>query len=277
MANTTWYDTNGAPVNGNANKPTYGYRYKTTINPDVYIKDYGVYQPKSSASITPVTAPATAQAVSANNTTYVPSPAAASSGSTSAYASAADAQLAASLEPIRAQMQINQREYDLAKQRLADNRDEAMRQAYIESRMQQRNLPQQLARTGYNGGLTETTMAGLANTYMNNRNALELQHADDLADLDFEKYKSDTELNAMIAQAQAEAEAARLSAASSGSYSSSDNSDSGGSVGLSKNKGKGTINRSSSYESALIPFVEAKYRSGASDQQIADALNKYLK
>lgn len=222
MAKNTWFDTNGAPISG-ATMPMYGDRYKTSIAPDSYIKSSATFQPKANASLAeiakpPAVVPTPTQTATSGTSSYVPTPVSSGGG---AYASAVDAQLAANLAPIRAQMQINRREYDLAKQRLDANRDEALRQAYVESRMQQRNLPQQLARTGYNGGLAESTMAGLANTYMNNRNALELQHADDLADLEFEKYKADMELNAMIAQAQAEAEASRLASRSSGGGSSS--------------------------------------------------------
>lgn len=51
--------------------------------------------------------------------------------------------------------------------------DEAQRQNFVESQIQQRNLGQQMAASGLSGGAAETTLLGLANAYGNNRRMTE--------------------------------------------------------------------------------------------------------
>lgn len=49
----------------------------------------------------------------------------------------------------------------------------ALREAYISKMLSQRDMAQQLSALGINGGMTETTAAGLLNNYQNNRNSIE--------------------------------------------------------------------------------------------------------
>lgn len=60
--------------------------------------------------------------------------------------------------------------------------NEDLRQAYINSMMQQRGLDQAMAAQGMNGGMTETTRASMANSYGNNRNAINMKLAENIAD-----------------------------------------------------------------------------------------------
>ena len=60
--------------------------------------------------------------------------------------------------------------------------NEDLRQAYINSMMQQRGLDQAMAAQGMNGGMTETTRASMANAYGNNRNAINMKLAENIAD-----------------------------------------------------------------------------------------------
>lgn len=61
--------------------------------------------------------------------------------------------------------------------------ENAMQQAYINKMMSERNLAQQLAAQGLNGGASETTTAGMLNNYNNSRNALETERQNQLASL----------------------------------------------------------------------------------------------
>lgn len=62
--------------------------------------------------------------------------------------------------------------------------DNALQQAYINKMMSERNLAQQLAAQGLNGGASETTTAGMLNNYNNSRNALETERQNQLASLE---------------------------------------------------------------------------------------------
>ena len=62
--------------------------------------------------------------------------------------------------------------------------DNALQQAYINKMMSERNLAQQLAAQGLNGGASETTTAGMLNHYNNSRNALETERQNQLASLE---------------------------------------------------------------------------------------------
>ena len=62
--------------------------------------------------------------------------------------------------------------------------ENALQQAYINKMMSERNLAQQLAAQGLNGGASETTTAGMLNNYNNSRNALETERQNQLASIE---------------------------------------------------------------------------------------------
>ena len=80
---------------------------------------------------------------------------------------------------------------------------EAQRQNYITHQMQQKNIGQQLAAAGVNGGASETTMLGLANAYGENRRLTEADRMDRTAALEAERAQQETaaqnDYNALMA------------------------------------------------------------------------------
>lgn len=94
-------------------------------------------------------------------------------------------QMMATLEAQRAQqeaMMKQQYENALAQAQSAYNRsvgnlnsqsDDALRQAYIAKMKQQKNVNQQLSNMGINGGATESILANLENSYLNDRNGIQ--------------------------------------------------------------------------------------------------------
>jgi hypothetical protein len=64
---------------------------------------------------------------------------------------------------------------------------EAQRQNYITKEMQQRNIGQQLAAAGLNGGAAETTILGLANKYGENRRLVDADRINNVATLEAQK------------------------------------------------------------------------------------------
>ena len=62
--------------------------------------------------------------------------------------------------------------------------DKALREAYVNRMMSQRNLGQSMAAQGMSGGLSETTQAGLLNNYGNARNNIEDTRSGNLKDLE---------------------------------------------------------------------------------------------
>ena len=61
--------------------------------------------------------------------------------------------------------------------------DDALREAYINRMLSQRNLQQQLTAQGISGGASETTQASMLNNYQDSRNELEKERARQLANL----------------------------------------------------------------------------------------------
>lgn len=51
--------------------------------------------------------------------------------------------------------------------------DKSLKEAYVANMLSKRNLPQQLKALGISGGASETTLADIDNTYMNNRFGIE--------------------------------------------------------------------------------------------------------
>ena len=66
---------------------------------------------------------------------------------------------------------------------LNQNADDALREAWVESKLNQRAMQQYLASQGITGGAAESIIANLYNTYGNNRNSIEKGRANDLRDL----------------------------------------------------------------------------------------------
>lgn len=74
--------------------------------------------------------------------------------------------------------------YDRGAEQANYTADEALRQAYIQSMMGQRNIGQQLSAMGRSGGAAESTLLGLQNQYGQTRGQLERGRADNLSALD---------------------------------------------------------------------------------------------
>lgn len=66
---------------------------------------------------------------------------------------------------------------------MQNENDRALREAYINYKLGQRNVEQQLANAGITGGATESILANLFNAYGNNRNALNQNLQNKLSDL----------------------------------------------------------------------------------------------
>lgn len=82
--------------------------------------------------------------------------------------------------------------------------EEAQRQNYITKEMQQRNIGQQLAAAGLNGGAAETTILGLANKYGENRRMVDADRINNVAALEAQKAQQEaaaqTEYNTLLSQ-----------------------------------------------------------------------------
>lgn len=74
--------------------------------------------------------------------------------------------------------------YGNSKNNVNAQSDKALREAYVNRMMSQRNLGQSMAAQGMSGGLSETTQAGLMNNYGNARNNIEDTRAGNLKDLE---------------------------------------------------------------------------------------------
>lgn len=64
------------------------------------------------------------------------------------------------------------------------NAESLLKQAYINNMLQRRNIAQQLSSMGLTGGMTETTLAGMANQYGNQRNDINKALASNLANIE---------------------------------------------------------------------------------------------
>ena len=98
----------------------------------------------------------------------------------SAFGSQLDA-LAANLESTKKQLLDS---YNRSKKNINDDAARSLKQAYINKMISQRNLGQQMSAQGLNGGATETTLAGMQNTYGNARNNINTTTARNLSDLE---------------------------------------------------------------------------------------------
>ena len=77
--------------------------------------------------------------------------------------------------------------YDQSAQRLSNAAKEAKRQAYVNQQKALNTLPQAMAAAGYNGGVTETTAAGLAADYQNALTDVDNNTAEEMARLQADK------------------------------------------------------------------------------------------
>lgn len=76
-----------------------------------------------------------------------------------------------------------QGQYAYGAQGVNENADRAQQQAYLNYMLSKRDLPQQLAALGINGGASESRLAGLYNSYGNARSAVDTGRNSDLASL----------------------------------------------------------------------------------------------
>jgi len=76
-----------------------------------------------------------------------------------------------------------QASYDSGARGVNQNADSAQQQAYINYMMNKRDLPQALAAQGLTGGMSESALAGMYNSYGNNRNSIDRGRNESLAAL----------------------------------------------------------------------------------------------
>ena len=74
--------------------------------------------------------------------------------------------------------------YAQAQAQQRQSAEDALRQAYIDRMMGEKNLTQQLVANGISGGASESARAGLINAYGNNRNSIQRSLLDNLTALD---------------------------------------------------------------------------------------------
>ena len=74
--------------------------------------------------------------------------------------------------------------YGYQKNNINSDAEDSMRQAYINSMLQKKDLGQRMAAQGLSGGATETTMASLNNNYSNARNNIDTTRQRSLSDLE---------------------------------------------------------------------------------------------
>lgn len=76
-----------------------------------------------------------------------------------------------------------QASYDSGARGVNQNADSAQQQAYINYMMSKRDLPQALVAQGLTGGMSESALAGMYNSYGNNRNTIDRGRNESLAAL----------------------------------------------------------------------------------------------
>ena len=76
-----------------------------------------------------------------------------------------------------------QASYDSGARGVNQNADSAQQQAYINYMMSKRDLPQALLAQGLTGGMSESALAGMYNSYGNNRNTIDRGRNESLAAL----------------------------------------------------------------------------------------------
>ena len=74
--------------------------------------------------------------------------------------------------------------YNNSRSNMERDAESSLRQAYVNNMLQRRNIAQQLSAMGLTGGMTETTLAGMANNYGNQRNDINRGLAKNLANIE---------------------------------------------------------------------------------------------
>lgn len=74
-------------------------------------------------------------------------------------------------------------QYNYQNKNINTDAENSLREAYINSMLQKKDLRQRMAAQGLNGGMTETTMSSLSNNYSNARNNIDTTRNKSLADL----------------------------------------------------------------------------------------------
>lgn len=74
-------------------------------------------------------------------------------------------------------------QYNNSKSNVSSNAENSLKQAYISNMLAKRDIAQKLSAMGLNGGMTETTLAGMANQYGNRRNDINKTLNTNLANL----------------------------------------------------------------------------------------------
>ena len=103
--------------------------------------------------------------------------------------------------------------YNRSKDSITADSDESLRQAYINRKLSERNLGQQMSALGLSGGATETTLAGMLNNYGNARNEINTTTNRNLSNLEGNYNNNLAEAIQAYNSAVANAEAQRASQA----------------------------------------------------------------
>lgn len=98
--------------------------------------------------------------------------------------------------------------YNNARSNMARDAESSLKQAYINNMLQRRNIAQQLSSMGLTGGMTETTLAGMANNYGNQRNDINKALASNLANIETGYNNNVSELEGNYSSSLADALAA---------------------------------------------------------------------
>ena len=85
--------------------------------------------------------------------------------------------------------QYAQKEFNNSVASINNTVNESLKQAYLQRENAVRNINQQLVAQGFSGGANESTLLGIENEYLNNRNKLELARQNYIADFNLELEK----------------------------------------------------------------------------------------
>lgn len=102
--------------------------------------------------------------------------------------------------------------YNNSRGNLSRDAESSLKQAYLSNMLQKRDIAQKLSAMGLNGGMTESTLAGLANNYGNARNDINKALATNLANLETNYNSNLSDLEGNYSSSLADALAAYNSA-----------------------------------------------------------------
>lgn len=100
--------------------------------------------------------------------------------------------------------------YELERERLGENNQKQLQQAFIRKQSETRDLPLLLGSLGLHGGLAETTAADISNRYDNSRGLLNEEYNRGLKDLALQKLGGMGDIEAKLAAERARLNAMRL-------------------------------------------------------------------